>query len=84
MEVAGPWTEVFEGSSELKEKPDRAEKLLGNSSLTLAPLVADSPSIRRSQPIFITSNRYDRRRRQRHYSLGLNVSQQPSVGGAGY
>lgn len=53
MEVAaGPWTEVFEGS-------ERNGESLGSSTLTLAPLVADSPSIRRSQPIFINSNRYD-------------------------
>ncbi|XP_030255226.1 growth factor receptor-bound protein 7 isoform X1 [Sparus aurata] len=51
MEVAaGPWTEVFEGS-------ERNGESLGSSTLTLAPLVADSPSIRRSQPIFINSNR---------------------------
>nr|XP_046232622.1 growth factor receptor-bound protein 7 isoform X2 [Scatophagus argus] len=56
MEVAGPWTEVFEGS-ERSEKSGRADALLGSSTLTLAPLVADSPSIRRSQPIFIASNR---------------------------
>ncbi|XP_034564571.1 growth factor receptor-bound protein 7-like [Notolabrus celidotus] len=56
MEVAGPWMEVFEGS-ERTEKPGRAETLLGSSTLTLAPLVAESPSVRRSQPILITSNR---------------------------
>ncbi|XP_022070450.1 growth factor receptor-bound protein 7 [Acanthochromis polyacanthus] len=49
MEVAGPWTEVFEAS-------DRQEAS-GGSTLTLAPLVGDSPSIRRSQPILIASNR---------------------------
>uniref|UniRef100_A0A7N6BNR8 Growth factor receptor bound protein 7 n=1 Tax=Anabas testudineus TaxID=64144 RepID=A0A7N6BNR8_ANATE len=59
MEVAGPWTEVFEGS-ERTEESGGADSLLGSSTLTLAPLVSDSPSIRRSQPIFITSNRYDR------------------------
>ncbi|XP_029312136.1 growth factor receptor-bound protein 7 [Cottoperca gobio] len=53
MEVAGPWTEVFEGS----EMSGGSETLLGSSTLTLAPLVADSPSIRRSQPILITLNR---------------------------
>ncbi|KAM3591975.1 uncharacterized protein V6R79_010536 [Siganus canaliculatus] len=60
MEVAGPWTEVFE-ASDMKDSPDRADPLLGGSSLTLAPLVGDSPSVqrrhRRSQPIFITSSR---------------------------
>ncbi|CAJ1081443.1 growth factor receptor-bound protein 7 [Xyrichtys novacula] len=58
MEVAGPWTEVFEGS-ERTEKPGQAETLLGSSTLTLAPLVpAESPSVRRSQPIIIiASNR---------------------------
>ncbi|XP_026207899.1 growth factor receptor-bound protein 7 [Anabas testudineus] len=56
MEVAGPWTEVFEGS-ERTEESGGADSLLGSSTLTLAPLVSDSPSIRRSQPIFITSNR---------------------------
>ncbi|XP_020506174.2 growth factor receptor-bound protein 7 [Labrus bergylta] len=56
MEVAGPWAEVFEGS-EGTESPGRAETLLGSSTLTLAPLVAESPSVRRSQPILITSNR---------------------------
>lgn len=51
MEVAaGPWTEVFEGS-------ERTETSLGSSTLTLAPLVAEPPSLRRSQPIFINSNR---------------------------
>lgn len=57
MEVAaGPWTEVFEGS-ERTETSGRAETLLGSSTLTLAPLVADPPSVRRSQPIFISSSR---------------------------
>ncbi|XP_069560577.1 growth factor receptor-bound protein 7 [Brachyistius frenatus] len=56
MEVAGPWTEVFEGS-ERKEESGGGEPLLGSSTLTLAPLVADSPSVRRSQPILITSSR---------------------------
>ncbi|XP_041829439.1 growth factor receptor-bound protein 7 [Melanotaenia boesemani] len=32
-------------------------EMLGSSTLTLAPLVADSPSVRRSQPILIPSNR---------------------------
>uniref|UniRef100_A0A8D3AFU3 Growth factor receptor bound protein 7 n=2 Tax=Scophthalmus maximus TaxID=52904 RepID=A0A8D3AFU3_SCOMX len=50
MEVAGPWTEVF-GGSERTDVSDGAE------ALTLAPLVDDSPSVRRSQPILITSNR---------------------------
>ncbi len=58
MEVAGPWTEVFEGS-ERTETSGGADTLLGSSTLTLAPLVADSPSIPRSQPILITSNRYN-------------------------
>ncbi|KAK5881666.1 hypothetical protein CesoFtcFv8_022441 [Champsocephalus esox] len=56
MEVAGPWTEVFEGS-EMKDMSDGAETLLGSSTLTLAPLVPESPSIRRSQPILITGIR---------------------------
>lgn len=72
MEVAGPWTEVFEGS-ERKEKSGGAGTLLGSSTLTLAPLVADGPSIHRSQPILITSNRYDQQQHaqehRRHYSL---------------
>lgn len=54
MEVAGSWAEVFEGS---EAKEESSETLLGSSTLTLAPLVSDSPSIRRSQPILITSNR---------------------------
>ncbi|XP_041670807.1 growth factor receptor-bound protein 7 [Cheilinus undulatus] len=56
MEVAGPWTEVFE-ASERTEKPGRSDTLLGSSTLTLAPLVTESPSVRRSQPILITPNR---------------------------
>lgn len=53
MEVAGPWTEVFGGS----ESPEEVESFLRGSTLTLAPLVADSASVRRSQPILITANR---------------------------
>ncbi|KAM4623894.1 growth factor receptor-bound protein 7 [Polymixia lowei] len=45
MEVAGSWKEVFEGSE------------VGSSTLTLAPLLADTASVRRSQPILITPNR---------------------------
>ncbi|XP_076008423.1 growth factor receptor-bound protein 7 isoform X2 [Genypterus blacodes] len=56
MEVAGPWTEVFEGS-ERNETSGGASDLLGSSTLTLTPLIADSPSVRRSQPILITANR---------------------------
>ncbi|KAM9425157.1 growth factor receptor-bound protein 7 [Pholidichthys leucotaenia] len=56
MEVDGPWTEGFEGF-ERKEESEGEEAPLGSSSLTLAPLVADSPSIHRSTPILITSNR---------------------------
>ena len=56
MEVAGPWTEVFE-ASELQESSGGADALLGGSSLTLAPLLSDPPSVRRSQPIVITLNR---------------------------
>ncbi|KAM7370394.1 hypothetical protein PAMP_009947 [Pampus punctatissimus] len=41
----------------MNEKSGGAEMLLGSSTLTLDPLTADSSSIRRSQPIFITSNR---------------------------
>ncbi|XP_071755281.1 growth factor receptor-bound protein 7 [Centroberyx gerrardi] len=57
MEVAGPWTEVF-GGSDRQEPSGGEEALLGSSSLTLAPLVTDSPSVRRSQPILITANRF--------------------------
>ncbi|XP_076616394.1 growth factor receptor-bound protein 7 isoform X2 [Chaetodon auriga] len=53
MEVAGPWMEVFER----KEKSGGAEALLGSSARTASPPPADSPSIRRSQPILITSHR---------------------------
>ncbi|XP_060950832.1 growth factor receptor-bound protein 7 [Limanda limanda] len=53
MEVAGPWTEVFERS----EESEGGGTLLQSSTLTLAPLLADSPSVRRSQPILISSNR---------------------------
>ncbi|XP_042372674.1 growth factor receptor-bound protein 10-like, partial [Plectropomus leopardus] len=53
MEVAGPWTEVFEGS----ERKETSGGAVGSSTLTLAPLVADAPSVRRSQPILITVNR---------------------------
>lgn len=58
MEVAAdaPWTDMFE--SESNQVPGLAETLLGSSNLTLAPLVADSTSVRRSQPILITSSRY--------------------------
>lgn len=57
MEVAaGPWPEVFEGDDGTEAR-DGGDVLLGSSTLTLAPLVADSPSVRRSQPIFISSNR---------------------------
>lgn len=61
MEVAAaaPWTDMFE--SERNQVSGRAETLLGSSSLTLAPLMADSASVRRSQPIFITSNRFEGR-----------------------
>ncbi|XP_029933029.1 growth factor receptor-bound protein 7 isoform X2 [Myripristis murdjan] len=56
MEVAGRWTEVFEGS-ERQETSGGEEPLLGSSTLKLVPRAADSPSIRRSQPILITANR---------------------------
>lgn len=57
MEVAaGPWPEVFEGDDGTEAR-DGGDVLLGSSTLTLAPLVADSPSVRRSKPIFISSNR---------------------------
>ncbi|XP_037836954.1 growth factor receptor-bound protein 7 [Kryptolebias marmoratus] len=47
MEVAGPWTEVFEDSS-----------LGGDDMLTLAAeVLPDPPSVRRSQPVRIASNR---------------------------
>lgn len=57
MEVAAaaPWTDVFE--SERTQASSRVGASLGGSSLTLAPLMADSGSVRRSQPIFITANR---------------------------
>ncbi|KAF7203745.1 growth factor receptor-bound protein 7 [Nothobranchius furzeri] len=55
MEVTEPWTEVFSGS-ERTESSGEAETLSG-SSLTLTPLISDSPSVRRSQPILIPSNR---------------------------
>lgn len=53
MEVAAaaPWTDMLE------LERNQADTLLGGSSLTLAPLMADSVSVRRSQPIFITSSR---------------------------
>ncbi|XP_068439433.1 growth factor receptor-bound protein 7 [Clinocottus analis] len=53
MEVAGPWTEVFEGS----EAPRGTDTLPGNATRPLVPLVAEDPPIRRSQPILITVNR---------------------------
>ncbi|XP_067345018.1 growth factor receptor-bound protein 7 isoform X4 [Channa argus] len=56
MEVAGSWTEVFEGS-ESKQRSGEADKLLASSTLPLDPLAAESPSICRSQPISITPNR---------------------------
>uniref|UniRef100_A0A1A8IXR3 Growth factor receptor-bound protein 7 n=2 Tax=Nothobranchius kuhntae TaxID=321403 RepID=A0A1A8IXR3_NOTKU len=55
MEVTEPWTEVFSGS-ERTESSGEGETLSG-SSLTLTPLISDSPSVRRSQPILIPSNR---------------------------
>uniref|UniRef100_A0A8C6WIE9 Growth factor receptor bound protein 7 n=1 Tax=Neogobius melanostomus TaxID=47308 RepID=A0A8C6WIE9_9GOBI len=55
MEVAGPWTEVFEGSD--RNGSPEEESFLTGSTLTLAPLVSESASVRRSQPIFITANR---------------------------
>ena len=60
MEVAAdaPWEDMFE--SERKQVSGEAETLLSSSNPTLTPLVADSASVRRSQPIFITSNRYER------------------------
>ncbi|XP_056153298.1 growth factor receptor-bound protein 7 [Lampris incognitus] len=57
MEVAGPWKEAFEGS----ERTDGEETLLGSSAQTLAPLVAEPPSVRRSQPILISADRLKRR-----------------------
>ncbi|XP_028332126.1 growth factor receptor-bound protein 7 [Gouania willdenowi] len=54
MEVAsGAWTEVFEAS----EQSEAEEALLGGSTLTLAPLVVDTHTVRRSQPILIAPNR---------------------------
>ncbi|XP_024141558.1 growth factor receptor-bound protein 7 isoform X2 [Oryzias melastigma] len=56
MEVEGIYTEVFE-CSERKEGSGGADSLMVSSTLSLAPLVDSSPSVRRSQPILITSNR---------------------------
>ncbi|XP_068161516.1 growth factor receptor-bound protein 7 [Antennarius striatus] len=55
MELDGPWSEEFD--SEMGEKSGGADTMLGSSTLTLAPLVVDSPPIRRSQPIAISINR---------------------------
>lgn len=58
MEVAaGPWSEIFEGDGGT-EANSGGDVMLGSSTLTLTPLVAESPSVRRSQPIFISSNRW--------------------------
>lgn len=54
--AASPWTDMFE--LEKNQASGRAEARLGGSSLTLTPLAADSVSVRRSQPIFIPSNRW--------------------------
>lgn len=80
MEVAGPWTEVFEGSERSEASAGRADALLGSSTLTLAPLIADSPSIRRSQPILISSNRYGivSHEHRYHDALMVDMSQQTS------
>lgn len=58
MEVAaGRWSEIFEGDGG-REAHNGGDVMLGSSTLTLTPLVDDSPSVRRSQPIFISSNRW--------------------------
>lgn len=58
MEVEGIYTEVFE-CSERKEASAEADPVMLSSTLSLAPLVESSPSVHRSQPIRITSNRYE-------------------------
>lgn len=72
MEVAGPWTEVF-GGSEGTDEPEGGDALLGSSTLTLAPLVCDSPCVRRSQPIVIASNRYEQQPRREETRVHLLV-----------
>ncbi|KAK7919444.1 hypothetical protein WMY93_010728 [Mugilogobius chulae] len=54
MEVAGPWSEVFEGSGRTGSPEE--ESFLGGSTMTLAPLVSEPASVRRSQPILIATN----------------------------
>uniref|UniRef100_A0A8C8A3P1 Growth factor receptor bound protein 7 n=1 Tax=Oryzias sinensis TaxID=183150 RepID=A0A8C8A3P1_9TELE len=56
MEVEGIYTEVFE-CSERKEASAEADPGMLSSTLSLAPLLESSPSVHRSQPIRITSNR---------------------------
>ncbi|XP_053727826.1 growth factor receptor-bound protein 7 isoform X1 [Synchiropus splendidus] len=56
MEVEGSWTEAFDGS-DINEGSGGTSHFLSSSSLTLAPLLTDGSSIRRSNPILITSNR---------------------------
>ncbi|KAM9832370.1 growth factor receptor-bound protein 7 [Neosynchiropus ocellatus] len=56
MEVEGSWTEAFD-DSDINEESGGSSHFLSSSSLTLAPLLADGSSIRRSNPILITSNR---------------------------
>lgn len=54
----------FEGSR-MKDSSDEEEVSLGCSTLTLSPLVPESPPLRRSQPILISTNRYDRQSQTR-------------------
>lgn len=58
MEVQGQWVEVFEGSDRQEDSGGEGE-LLGSSTITLAPLVANPPPppIRRSQPLVIHRSR---------------------------
>ncbi|MED6276821.1 hypothetical protein CHARACLAT_006831 [Characodon lateralis] len=56
MEVAHTSRKAFEGSL-MKNSSPAEEVSLGISTLTLTPLIPESPPVRRSQPISITSNR---------------------------
>lgn len=77
MEVAGPWTEVFEGSDRNGSPED--ESFLRGSTLTLAPLVSESTSVRRSQPILITASRQSDPQRTRGIeSLSSSVPSIPN------
>ncbi|XP_029540359.1 growth factor receptor-bound protein 7 [Oncorhynchus nerka] len=58
MEVQGQWAEVFEGSDRQEDSGGEGE-LLGSSTITLAPLVVNTPPppVRRSQPLVIRRSR---------------------------